>query len=127
MIYYYKIKRGYDEKDAIKIKNDEVQKAILAWLTGSPISIGGSLISGKTITAIEPDIHEMLRLNDGVEIYQEDHAKLRNDGTTEKYKLFIEEQTKIVSTLIEKDKKELVGKVYTLDELIELPEIKRLN
>ena len=127
MIYYYKIKRGYDEKDAIKIKNDEVQKAILAWLTGSPLSKGGSLISGKTSTAIEPDIHEMLRLNDGVEIYQEDHAKLRNDGTTEKYKLFIEEQTKIVSTLIEKDKKELVGKVYTLDELIELPEIKRLN
>jgi hypothetical protein len=115
--YFYKIKRGYNKDDEIKIEGSDVQKAIIGFITGDPISLNGMIVSGKTITSIEPDYNEILCFRDDAHIDGDSMAYLKRSGILDNHRDYLDENTRIAQYLIENKMKSFVGKFDTLEEL----------
>lgn len=55
---YFRIKYGYDKSDKVTIKENDLQKAIYAQITGKPVQLGNAFIKGVNIISITPAYHK---------------------------------------------------------------------
>ena len=55
---YFRVKYGFGVMDKVSISENELEKAIYAQITGSPIHLKDSYINGRNIISISPDYHK---------------------------------------------------------------------
>lgn len=116
---YFKVKYGFGTLDKVSVDEKELEKAIYAQITGTPIQLGNSFINGRNIISITPDYH---RYTGWYESYEpqsgEDWIQIKRDcpdfeGSIEHYK-------KRVSFLIQINKVKEIGQNILIPEIDEV-------
>ena len=85
MKLHYKIKYGYKSDEFTIIEEDELDKAVLAWVTQRKVNLKNLMVDGKQIMHIAPDYHAAMGWNYGYELKPEDWAELRSSGVVSAY------------------------------------------
>jgi hypothetical protein len=76
---YFKIKKGFGKNSFQRIDETELDKAILAQISGKVFLGKEGTIAGNNIIAIEPDYHRAMGFNDGYELQPDDWIYIRRD------------------------------------------------
>mgnify|MGYP001564308713 FL=1 len=126
----WKIKqtRSYDEL-GFSIKENELEKAICAFLTGNPVVFNAGA-AVRHIDSIVPDYHAVMGWNEGHKLSVDDHAELNKYDIPHKLRNAYEEKTRKVKYLVSSKQEHLIGKNVELPKLGEenpiSEEVKRL-
>jgi len=112
-----RIKLDYGKSLFISITEDELEKAYFIYLTERRGVLGGKPISGRDIITIAEDWNKAMNWNEEYEIQAIDRNAIRDDGVERLYKGVLENYSKRVAYLIEKNQTHLIGRNVEIPEL----------
>lgn len=118
---YFKIKIGYGENDFVPIDETELETALYIFLNDLKGIFKNGVVRGKDIIGITEDWHKEMGWNVGYKLGPEDWAELQKKGILQKYTAVISLAKEKVQYLLNKGRKDLIGKN------IEIKELQKLN
>ena len=118
---YFKVTHGYGTEDVIYIDSQQdLERAIYAFVTGKSARIGGNFIKGSEIKHIKEDWNRTMGYAKGYRLQGEDWDEIRRKGVETLYKGYIAEISDEVERLTKGGQIALIGQNRE-----ELPETKK--
>lgn len=118
----FKVTYGYGKTDFVLVSNSaDLEKAIYAKVEKIPVTLGGKMISGQEIKAIEPDVHSYTGWHRTYEpTHGDDFAQIERDVPKVAYDVLGACSTR-VSDFLNSGRPELIGKeVLSTTKLLKL-------
>jgi hypothetical protein len=113
---YFKVKFGYSVSDQVSIGEKELEKAVYAQITGTPIQLGTSYVNGRNIISISPHYHKHTGWYDYYEpTTGEDFEQIKRDCPD--YTGIVEHSKERVDFLIKNRRVNEIGKGVSIPEL----------
>ena len=106
--YYFKVQYGYDKDDYLAIEGHELDKAILAHLTGAVVAFEHGSVTGSKIIVIKEDFVRAMGWNRGYVLTPEDQHEI--ELKCKDYTGLIASAKERVGYLIKTNQTHLVGK-----------------
>jgi hypothetical protein len=122
---YYRVYTGFTEY--IPIDSTEMEKAMHAFITGSPVVFENGATS--RIDRILPDFHRAMGWNPSHRLDTDDQNQLRSTGTEGRYWSAIGKAKEKIQYLLETKQEHLIGKNVPMSKLMPAqdPRVKKLT